>query len=656
MALQPASQTNMYNNRRRNQAQGLPGSTTTAPVRPTEGAIGPGKSYYDFNGNRPGTGYWGNGGGQTTAQPQAQPKPEWIPHSDPGYGEDWWQSHKQQWDQPGAASNYWNGVQGWFTNPTQQEQTIQGYGTQMGNTPGALENLYNQYNANGEFTTPGASEQWWARNGNQYNAPSEGERALSGVLPEYRQSTDMENWNAQHGGEFNQAGDMERFYGQNVDKLYNNNNLAQHQGGIANDINSAQNTGRFFGATAGDLLTPSYTENLADQYQRGPSYNEQFLLGGGATQGLDQLYNRLQGQEARRLDTRAAAGGSFNSGAALRAQEESGADLSAQHVRDYMAASQAADTSRQADDTYGLNLMQGADTGLRGRIDLGLRGAGQADTQALARARAGQDLYTGVSDELRNNLTTAGNWAQNSQADWLGRMTEGANAANESSTQRINRLQGETTAGNDLSTQFLNRLTQGSEAADRTQTAWKNRIDLGVNAADREQMAWQNRLKDAAGLQHDSQADILARLLGGGTLSNQAGGEDIQRYLGGQNSAIAAQNAKQGREAGVLDNLMKVGGAQAGVTERISDAARNGNAQAAMEEINGLLKSGQISAEEAQAKYGAQMQALGLVIQGGKVVAGAMTGGAASAIPSPSYLSRGSGTGGEGDNTYPINF
>src|SRR6185369_4891085 len=98
MALQPAGQTAMYNNRRRNAAQQLPGSTTTAPVRPTEGALGPGKDPYGEKARA------GRTTTQPTAQPQSQPAP-WTPYSAPGYGEDWWNSHKSQWDQPGQASN-----------------------------------------------------------------------------------------------------------------------------------------------------------------------------------------------------------------------------------------------------------------------------------------------------------------------------------------------------------------------------------------------------------------------------------------------------------------------------------------------------------------------------------------------------------------------
>lgn len=586
-------------------------------------------------------------------QPPPPPGP-WTPYSAPGSGEQWWAAHKSQFDQPGQAANYWNGVQGWFTNPTEQEQRNQGYSNTLGNTPGALENLYGQYYGSGAFTNPGSGEQWWAQNGGQYGQASEGERALSGVVGQYGQSGAMEDWYRQHGGDFSQAGDMEQFYRQNNDRLQGNTPLGANADRIDSTYNQAQNTGRFFNATAGDLLAPSYTESFANNYQRMPGYNEQFLLGGGATEGLDSLYARLGSQEARRLDKRAAAGGAFNSGAALRAQEESGADLAAQHVRDYMQASQAADVSRLADQSFGLNLMQGADTGLRGRISLGLSGANMSDSNALARAAGLQSLYTGVGDETRQNIGLGANMAQSSQADWLARELGGEGAAQGANNAWLARLAGQTGAASDLANQWLSRMNSGGAAASRAQGDEQSRIQLGLGAAGNAQNAWMDRYKTAFGMNNDIQSQILARIMGGGTLATGASNEDYRRLTGGLDAAFAAQNAKQNRENGVFQNLNTLGQEQAGTYGGQQGQARDEQTRLFMDQINGMLKSGQITAEEAQAKYGAQMQALGLVIQGGQIVAGGMGG-----VPT---ARGGGGTAGAGGGyappptNYPINY
>jgi hypothetical protein len=280
-----------------------------------------------------------------------------------------------------------------------------------------------------------------------------------------------------------------------------------------------------------------------------------------------------------------------------------------------------------------------------------------ADTQALGRARAGQDLYTGIGDELRGNVELGGRLASESQNDWLARTKAGADTANQANTAWLNRLAGETSAAGDWARQELDRLNSGGIAASRAQGDENQRVQTGLGAARDAQQAWMDRYKTAAGLEGDSQKLAFDRLMNGGNLAGQASNEDFTRYSGGQAAATGAQNSKQNRESQVLDNLLKVGGAQAGTTERQTAAARQEQAQFAMDQINGMLQSGQITAEELQAKYGAQMQALGLVIQGGKVVMGAMGGGPGLMAGSAgSTTSRGSETGGAGDNTMPINF
>src|ERR1044072_6288739 len=108
MALQPGSQTDMYNRRRQNGATGAPGSTTTAAVRPTEGAQGPGKSYYSIPTANYGS-YWQTSKPGTSAAqqpPGSSPEPTpWTPYSPPGYGEQWYAQNAWKWNQPSAVSN-----------------------------------------------------------------------------------------------------------------------------------------------------------------------------------------------------------------------------------------------------------------------------------------------------------------------------------------------------------------------------------------------------------------------------------------------------------------------------------------------------------------------------------------------------------------------
>ena len=47
-------------------------------------------------------------------------------HRAPGDAENYYKANGYRWTQPGAASQYWNGVGGYFGSPTTGEQTIQG--------------------------------------------------------------------------------------------------------------------------------------------------------------------------------------------------------------------------------------------------------------------------------------------------------------------------------------------------------------------------------------------------------------------------------------------------------------------------------------------------------------------------------------------------
>jgi hypothetical protein len=560
------------------------------------------------------------GGGSGTTAPTP-----WTPTDKPGYGETYWEKYGNQWQQPGASSNYWNGVQGQFANPTAHENNVGGYAQQLGQQPGALENLYDQYSQSGEFTNPGAGENWWAQNGAQYGSPSAGEQTLGNVIGQYQQPGAMEDWQRQNGQFFTQNGVQEQWAQGSTQGLVDNTTLGTNWRDIARHIEGANRSGNYFDQIA-PQLTGSFTEGMARNYAPSLSYNEQLLLGGGAAEGLDSLYGRLFDKSSERISNAGAARGGFNTGASMRAIEESDADLRAQQVRDYMAASQAADSSRLADQDYGLNLMQGADTSLSRRLGLGLQGAGQADSMALARAAAEQDLYTGVSDEYRQNMGLAGEWQNQSQQNALGRMLGGAGVANDAQGQMLARLGGMGNAANMQANQWLNRMNSGGAAASRAQGDQNQRIQTGIGAAGNTQTAWQNRIQGAAGLDQNAQQMMWERIMNGANIAGQADNSDLARLTGGFTAANAAEQSKQNRQNSTFDNLYRSGAGQAGAYGSYQDQARREQAQATADEINGLIAQGGITSQEIMAKYGSRMASLGLVIQGGKVVAGAVSG------------------------------
>lgn len=496
----------------------------------------------------------GGGGGAGGSMP-------FVPYSAPGYAEDYYNKHKGFFDQPGAASQYWNGVQGFFANPTQGETDLYDYGHQMGSTPGASETRYDNNVKSGVYDRPGAAEDFWSQHGSDFATPGRGEDALGGVLDSLKAPGAAEDYYSQHGSDFASPGQLEQLY----PELYR------------------------------QLSGPGYTERMANGYTPEASYSEQFLTGGGATGGLDQVYDRLYQQGSKRIGDEGAARGSYNSGASLRATQELSGDLTSRHVADLQSASTAADSAKMARLGYGLNLMKGADES--GINRLGLLGTSAGNAQ----------------EAMRNRVLAGGTLASAAETGMLGRMSGTTNASK---------------ALGDLSRE---RLTAGSEASTRAQDATNTRLRTGMDASHQATADYMDRLAKAGGLSKDAAKLALDRLATGGQLSASAGLEDTNRIIGGQTSSKIAQDAKEGRESGVLKNLMSVATAQADKYDKMTSQQRSEEMQLKMSEIDGMLQRGQIDASEAAQMRDLYSQLLKLPLAAAGTPGG--SGGSAPAKP-----------------------
>lgn len=524
----------------------------------------------------------------------------WTPQSAPGAAENYWSQYGGQFNQPGPSQQYWNGQQGWFANPTSNEAMTGHMGNQLYERQGAAETAYNQVNNSGAFTQPGSYEQWYGQHGGDMNGPGQGGQALQGLLGQYGQQGQGEGYYGQTQGYYGAPGAMEQMYGQHGQDLMGPGMLQQREGGIQGQINGAHNLQDYFGTQAGNLTGPGYTERLAQGGAPQSSYGEDFLTGGGAGAGLNSLYDRLYSQGARRLDDRAGAGGSFNSGASLRAQEEMGLGLDAQHVRDYQAAVGQADAAKQARLGYGLNLMQGADTSMGNRIGLGFQGAQGMDTTSLARGNALMNLGQGLSQEKRGNFDSSFNAAQGTQGASLARVLGGQQSADSAFNERLARMTGIGNTANMMNQNDINRFQTGQGAAEASQRALFDRIAQGRDFANTAQTQEQNRIKQASDLQRQQQDMELQRMLGG---LQGAQGASNERQLGltsGMNAANTAQNSQETRQNDVFNNLRNLANDQAGVYGNQTGAANTEQTGIAITKIQGLLQGGKISAEEAQ--------------------------------------------------------
>lgn len=514
------------------------GGNLVEPSSATGGASG---GYYNNGAPTPlpaGTHYGVGGGGSTTGSdianhwptPKTEPEQPFTPYSAPGFGEDYYKAHKDLYDKPGAGADYWNGIKGFFANPSYGENQLNNIGDRLFNVPGAAEDRYDRYSASGAYDTPGAAEDFWSKHGDKMMQPGAADEALTGNIHNLGQKGYGENWWEQHQGEFDKSGFLEKE----------------------------------FPYIGGQLRAPSYGEKYADAYRPQDSEAETFLHGGGATGGLDAMYDRLYQQGSKRIGDQGAARGSYNSGASLRGVQELSADLTGRHVQDLQAAVNAADTAKLARERYGMDVMAGGDKGKLGRLDLLGTTADKAQSATLSRLLGG---------------------------------SQASNAAQSSATTRMGALTGASTALGNLVDQ---RNQTGSQASERAQTAADRRYRTGMDASKIAGDSYMDRLAKAGTAYGGATDRALNRVVQGGQLAGAAGVEDLARVTGGQVAANSAETGKQNRENSVFNNLYKLAEGQAGKYSSMTDQQRSEELQLKLAEIDGQLKKGAISAAEAK--------------------------------------------------------
>jgi hypothetical protein len=190
--------------------------------------------------------------------------------------------------------------------------------------------------------------------------------------------------------------------------------------------------------------------------------------------------------------------------------------------------------------------------------------------------------------------------AGKTQQATLDRLLGGSTASDRAqgaATARANSLTAASTAQGNLQRE---RYTAGSEAADRAQRGLLDRTKGGMDAANLAGKSWMDRLAGAAGAYKDSGALALDRLRTGGGLAYNAGREDIDRITGGQAGAVSADTSKLAIQNSEFKNLMDLANGQADKYSSMTQAQRNEELQLKMSEIQGKLRDGSISAEQAK--------------------------------------------------------
>jgi hypothetical protein len=405
----------------------------------------------------------------------------------PGAYEDWYASHKGQFDQPTNIQGYYDRNKGDFEN----------YSFDPSNTQGAYDQL---------------------RSG--LSGDSYGMSTGRGIAGRLQNPLDGEAYFGQAGGLLNQP---------NLTADY-----AQKNAGFFQGPTDSKN---LYGNLQGEMMKEGVGEEMARvdlpglntvgsefDYFRDPlrakSYSEQLYESGN--EGLNKFYDRENEKRQEALERRMAATGVFGSGETVKGMAEIEAELGAQQARDMAGLAGQADeafrsraglskdfagaSSREDLDRIGLGLE--ADKGTRDRYGQLIDLAGQSDETSLDRILGGKDVMRAgdesrfdqaeglrslgdtQSEAVRRRLTDAAGIGFDVDAEQRARLNDVFGAGKDLDDLRLDadrtRLdylsRGGDLAG-DADSQRLDWLTAGGDAADAAQRAFEQRERYGVNDA-----------------------------------------------------------------------------------------------------------------------------------------------------------------------------
>ncbi len=493
--------------------------------------------------------------------------------SQPGAGEEWWRENAAKFTQPSTAQDYWAGQSGYFTGPSQYEGPQRAYA-------GEARDL--------TALGPGAGEQFYTTDAWKYaDQPSITEALRLGNLPGLWQEGAAERFYGGPGQELAGEGTLEDWFAKYGERFTQPGTLTQKMTGIEALIGGATAGQGFGGAALPQLVGPGYTERMAAGFAPEESYSEQFLTGEGPG-GLDALMRRQYELGERQLENRAAATGAFGAGASMRLNEELFADLTTQRTLNEMKLREQSDAAKMARFAESRQLMSSADEALRGRLGVGFTGARGMDETALARAGALQGLYGAADESDLARLTAGAGVAGAAQRVGIERLGELGTAAERAQAAEMARTRERFVEARSADEMALERLRAKQSAADLAERARMDRARLGLSG-----------IQTGAKILSNIEDAELRRITAGGQLAGQTS-EDALKWLGAQfGGARTVQDLAMGRQAADWDKLFGLTGAMAGSyatgTDRISTEQRD----LQMAEIEGLLRDGKITSEQA---------------------------------------------------------
>jgi len=574
----------------------------------------------------------------TTPRPTA-PRPTKpaspVPRTDgvlskPGVGEQYWKDNAWRLQGQQPLAGYWQGIQGWFTNPDQGLEGLQDLRNQIPSSS-RVEDMWPEIQR--MLQGSGTLGDYWNANRGTFDRPGEGERAFADNKGFFLEPGEFEKWWGANKGEFARPGAMERFnddfrtffanpgaaenwYIENRYDYTRPGELERGRGDVESDINRAVMMEDFFTKNRGQLENAGYTERMAQGYDPKYKTNTERLYEEGNT-GLNRYYDQAYKTGARRLDEAAAAKGGFNTGAALRATGELNAELGAQQARDMAALAAEADNQRLGRDRYGLDLMQGADSSLRGRIGLGFEGAQSVDQIALQRAKSRQDLLKTIQDQRFRGLELGGQAANNAQGRAIERVGLGADTADRAQSAAMNRLISAGNFSSEAQGKAMERITTLMREAHAAQAAGEGRVKGGAEVAAKvgaevraivEDLMKHGGAADKAGADRRAERakleqaifdNIMAKFGMGSNIAGNVSKEGLDTFETGMSGATTAQGLEEGRYQREVDNLFRLVEHQIATYSAGMDAARREQFELEWEQIQGRIKQGELEGQAA---------------------------------------------------------
>jgi hypothetical protein len=604
-------------------------TATPAPpsTTPTFGPRGPSNPHRARQTNTPSTGLFGEPGvGEKTGQAVLDKLP----------------------DAGNKLATFWSGQQDKVLNPPKPQKAADMWGGPAGawfsapTSPGAA----NAYNISDKLQNPTSWEKNLRQVGDSFNAPTDVENYVKGVANYFTTQSQGEKNASTALGELATTGAMEQAYPGIMDAISRINYGQQAIGDVRKELEGAGNAQAFLDRnrgmtttaaapipaqafnqwlqTSGQWYGPSgesmpekyqrflketgygkstttqtepgwFDQNIAlDEYNkyfapltRNQSYSEQLYSGGEGGRAIDTYYDRNQQKAEKDLNRQLAARGIFNSGRALRSNEELGADVAAAKAQQLQSLAGQADASMIARTGAAREFMGTAAEETIGRKGIEATASGLADTAAVNRAGKLTDVFGMASDEALGKTaqqTSASSAAQKARDERLSGVATGNLAL--SNTER-ERIEGGGRMADLSSNTYLNRRKAQADVygkgADIELDRYKTSADAGTSADNAQTARFSAGLQAAFGLDDQEFKSFSAYLQGVG-ISIQAlssmDRQEIEKLVTQWQVASGVQGLFEGRNLTKL-NINK------GAAETLFNASQ-GETGKALEEAFGI--------------------------------------------------------------------